>query len=122
MKEIRNLKKMNVSSANSEKIQINFILTGTIDHTSSITNISNIITSLRNDRFINEKYILDVPVFYYVGTKNDLLIKLLQIDHHIEYDPNEQRKKYDITNISNNLKYYNLIQNDIFFDSRNSLK
>ena len=117
MREIRMLDKTKTTENNITTFKMNIILTGEIDYTSSLSNIRNILRSLKNNRFIRNEYIIDEVKTFYCSKKNNFVSTFLGVDQFVELVmPNENNKCLDIVERATNMKLYNLIDRSIYYN------
>lgn len=116
MKEIREFNEVRQFGSKFNQYNLNIILTGKIDHTSSMTNLRKTVSTIRNNRLIQNRYILSNVRVIYCGPKNDFLTKYIRVDRAIELKmPTSRRRELEIVEKADNMDLYNMIDRSIYF-------
>jgi hypothetical protein len=89
---------------NATKIDLNIILSGKIELSTSISKIKRILDSIIHNRILSEKYVLDTIDTLYCGNKKDVVKNMLSLNNAIDF-LDEQNHQHDMLQ---HIKYTNL--------------
>lgn len=103
IKEIEFYTTKNIT-ANATKLDLNIILAGKVELSTSISNIKKILDSIAHNQILSDKYVLDTIDTLYCGDNKDFMKNMLSLNNSIDFlEENDQQH-----DMYQHIKYTNL--------------